>query len=188
MQQQDEEEEGPTLIGELAKKGIPAADIKKLEEAGFRTVEAVAFTPKKTLIDIKGLSEGKIDKIIIAAQSLIEMGFMTAKAFFEKRKDLVYLTTGSEGVDQLLKGGIETGAITELYGEYRTGKTQLCHQLCVTCQREAKDGGGSGMAMYIDCEGTFRPERIVPIAERYGLDAEQVLENIAFARAHSTDQ
>lgn len=44
------------------------------------------------------------------------------------------------------------------------------------------------MAMYIDCEGTFRPERIVPIAERYNLDPEQVLENIAFARAHSTDQ
>ena len=116
------------------------------------------------------------------------MGFMTAKTFFEKRKNLVYLTTGSQGVDQLLKGGIETGAITELYGEYRTGKTQLCHQLCVTCQQETKDGGGSGMAMYIDCEGTFRPERIVPIAERYGLDPEMVLENIAFARAHSTDQ
>ena len=43
------------------------------------------------------------------------------------------------------------------------------------------------MAMYIDTEGTFRPERLIPIAERYGLDQEQVLDNVAFARAHSTD-
>lgn len=88
----------------------------------------------------------------------------------------------------MLKGGIETGSITELYGEFRTGKTQLCHQLCVTCQLPIKDGGGQGMAMYIDCEGTFRPERLVQIAERYGLDSEQVLDNVAYARAHSTDQ
>lgn len=70
-----EEEEGPKPIDELQKKGIPAADIKKLIEAGFRTVESIAFTPKKTLICIKGLSEGKIDKIIEAANSLVDMGF-----------------------------------------------------------------------------------------------------------------
>jgi DNA repair protein RAD51 len=100
----------------------------------------------------------------------------------------VYLKTGSSAIDQLLAGGIETGSITEIYGEYRTGKTQLCHTLCVTCQLPIKEGGGAGMAMYIDTEGTFRPERLVKIAERYGLDTEQVLANVAFARAHSTDQ
>ena len=75
------------------------------------------------------MSEGKLDKIIKAAHDLLEaiMDFMTAKSFFEKRKNLVYLGTGSRAVDELLKGGVETGAITELYGEYRTGKTQLCH-------------------------------------------------------------
>ena len=123
-----------------------------------------------------------------AAHSMVDLGFQTAKAFFEKRSKLVYLTTGSNDLDQLLGGGLETGSITELYGEFRTGKTQLCHQLCVTCQLPYKDGGGQGMAMYIDCEGTFRPERLVPIAERYGLDKDQVLDNVAFARAHTTDQ
>jgi DNA repair protein RAD51 len=100
----------------------------------------------------------------------------------------VFLRTGCKGLDDLLKGGIETGSITELYGEFRTGKTQLCHTLCVTCQMPIKDGGGAGMAMYIDCEGTFRPERLIPIAERFGLDEQQVLDNVAFARAHNTDQ
>ena len=83
--------------------------------------------------------------------------------------------------------GIETGSITEIFGEFRTGKTQLCHTLCVTCQLPVKDGGGAGMAMYIDTEGTFRPERLIPIAQRYGLDEKQVLDNVAFARAHNVD-
>jgi DNA repair protein RAD51 len=51
-----------------------------------------------------------------------------------------------------------------------------------------KEGGGAGMAMYIDCEGTFRPERLVPIAERFGLDPARVLDNVAYARCHTTDQ
>ena len=87
MNGEAEEDEGPVPIDELAKKGIPAADVKKLVDAGFRTVEAMAFTPKKTLIHVKGLSEGKIDKIIEAAHSLVSMGFTTATAFFEKRKN-----------------------------------------------------------------------------------------------------
>lgn len=117
------------------------------------------------------------------------MGFQKASVFFEKRKDIKYIQTGSKALDALLGGqGIESGSITELFGEFRTGKTQLCHTLCVTCQLAVKDGGGAGMAMYIDTEGTFRPERLIPIAKRYGLDEQQVLDNVAFARAHNVDQ
>jgi len=88
----------------------------------------------------------------------------------------------------MLHGGIEAGSITEVFGEFRTGKTHLCHTLCVTCQLPKSMGGGQGKALYIDTEGTFRPELIVKIAERYGLDKEQVLENIAIARALSFEQ
>ena len=88
----------------------------------------------------------------------------------QQRQDLITLTTGSTALDELLKGGIETGSITELYGEFRTGKTQLCHQLCVTCQLPRSQGGGEGKALFIDTEGTFRPQRLVAIAERYGMD------------------
>ena len=62
-------------------------------------------------------------------------------------------------------GGMETGSVTEMYGEFRTGKTQLCHTLCVTCQLPLDQGGAEGKAMYIDTEGTFRPTRLVQIAE-----------------------
>jgi hypothetical protein len=67
-------------------------------------------------------------------------------------------------------GGIETGSLTEIFGEFRTGKTQLCHTLCVTCQLPLDQGGGEGKALYIDTEGTFRPQRLVTIAERFGLN------------------
>jgi len=128
-----EEEQGPTPIKKLEEKGISASDVKKLMEAGFHTVESVAFTPKKNLVIIKGLSEAKIEKILEACMKIVEMGFQTAGAFLEKRKDLVLLSTGSASLDTLLGGGIETGSITEIFGEFRTGKTQLCHTLCVTC-------------------------------------------------------
>jgi DNA repair protein RAD51 len=87
----------------------------------------------------------------------------------------------------LLAGGFETGSITELYGEFRTGKTQLCHTLCVTCQLPVDQGGGEGKALYIDTEGSFRPERLVAIAERFGVSPEDVLDNVAYARAFNSE-
>lgn len=86
------------------------------------------------------------------------------------------------------KGGIETGSLTEIFGEFRSGKTQLCHTLCVTCQLPLDQGGGEGKAMYIDTEGCFRPNRLVAIAERYGVSPEQVLENVVFAKANNSEQ
>lgn len=83
----------------------------------------MAFTPKKHLILVKGLSEAKVEKIIEACQKVISMGFMTASVYFERRKEMVYISTGSKSLDTLLAGGIETGSITEIFGEFRTGKT-----------------------------------------------------------------
>jgi len=78
-------------------------------------------------------------------------------------------------------------SITELFGEFRTGKTQLCHTLCVTCQLAVSSGGGEGKALYIDTEGTFRPERLGEIAVRYGLKPEDVLDNVSYAKAYNSD-
>ena len=76
------------------------------------------------------------------------------------------ITTGSKELDKLLNGGIETGSITELFGEFRTGKSQLCHTMAVTCQLPISLGGAEGKCLYIDTEGTFRPERLLAVAER----------------------
>ena len=97
-----DEIEGPTPIMNLQEQGIGATDIKKLEEAGYHTIEAVAFTPKKHLILVKGLSEAKVDKILEACQKAVNLGFMTASSYFERRKDLIYISTGSKALDTLL--------------------------------------------------------------------------------------
>lgn len=57
----------------------------------------------------------------------------------------------------------------------------------MTCQLKVEEGGGEGKALYIDTEGTFRPERLVAIAERYGLNPDEVLDNVAYARAYNSD-
>ncbi|XP_077321023.1 DNA repair protein RAD51 homolog 1 isoform X2 [Lithobates pipiens] len=165
----EEEAFGPQPISRLEQCGINANDVKKLEEAGFHTVEAVAYAPKKELLNIKGISEAKADKILAEAAKLVPMGFTTATEFHQRRSEIIQITTGSKELDKLLQGGIETGSITEMFGEFRTGKTQLCHTLAVTCQLPIDRGGGEGKAMYIDTEGTFRPERLLAVAERYAL-------------------
>jgi len=179
--------QGPIPISKLEGNGITTGDVKRLKESGFNTVESVAFATRRTLMALKGISENKADKIIEQAAKLVPMGFTTATAFNSARSDIITISTGSKNLDKLLDGGIETGSITELFGEFRTGKTQLCHQLCVTCQLPFDQGGGEGKALYIDTEGTFRPERCLAIAERYDLNGEDVLDNIAYARAYNSD-
>uniref|UniRef100_A0A3P8RP82 DNA repair protein RAD51 homolog n=1 Tax=Amphiprion percula TaxID=161767 RepID=A0A3P8RP82_AMPPE len=184
---EEEENFGPQPLCRLEQSGISASDIKKLEDAGFHTIEAVAYAPKKELLNIKGISEAKADKILTEAAKLVPMGFTTATEFHQRRAEIIQISTGSKELDKLLQGGIETGSITEMFGEFRTGKTQLCHTLAVTCQLPIDQGGGEGKAMYIDTEGTFRPERLLAVAERYGLVGSDVLDNVAYARAFNTD-
>lgn len=63
--EEESEDYGPSSIKKLEGQGITSGDIKKLEEAGYYTVEAVAFAPKKSLAQIKGISEAKVEKIIV---------------------------------------------------------------------------------------------------------------------------
>jgi DNA repair protein RAD51 len=81
-----------------------------------------------------GIGETKAERIFVEAQKLVPMGFCTATEFHAKRSEIIQIATGSKELDKLLQGGIETGSITEMFGEFRTGKTQLCHTMAVTCQ------------------------------------------------------
>eukprot|EP00002_Diphylleia_rotans_P038194 TRINITY_DN865_c0_g1_i1.p1 TRINITY_DN865_c0_g1~~TRINITY_DN865_c0_g1_i1.p1 ORF type:complete len:337 (-),score=71.08 TRINITY_DN865_c0_g1_i1:192-1202(-) len=185
--EEEEVESGPMPISRLEQCGISATDVKKLQEAGFHTVESVAYTTKKVLLNVKGVSEAKADKLLAEASKLVPMGFTTAAEYHRQRSEIIQITTGSKELDKLLGGGIETGSITEIFGEFRTGKTQICHTLCVTCQLPLDRGGGEGKALYVDTEGTFRPERLLSIAEKYELNGQDVLDNVAYARAYNSD-
>jgi DNA repair protein RAD51 len=183
----EDEAIGFNPIEELESAGISAVDVRKLKESGFHTVQAVAYAPMKALLAVKGVSEAKAEKIMDKAATLVPMNFVTGSEIAQQRQNLVHITTGSGELDKLLDGGFETGSLTEMFGEFRTGKTQLCHQLCVTAQLPHDQGGGQGKVIFIDTEGTFRPERIVAVCDRYGLDADMVLDNIAVARAMNSD-
>jgi len=99
---------------------------------------------------MKGFSEAKVDKIFKEAISLTQMGFKPASFMLEQQKELIKISSGSRNLDNILEGGVESGSITEIYGEYRCGKTQLCHTLAVTCQLPLLGGGGEGKCLYID--------------------------------------
>lgn len=177
-------------IEELENYGISKTDILKLKTSGYNTVQSIANSGLRQLTGVKGISDQKAQKLkdCIKANSLVEQGFKTATNRLEDMKDQIFLATGSSALDTLLNGGIETGSITELFGEFRTGKTQICHTLCVTVQRPLDQGGAEGKAIYVDTEGTFRPQNLLKIAERFQMNPEEVLENVICARAHNSEQ
>ncbi|KAM0674215.1 recombinase rad51 [Gurleya vavrai] len=185
--QNEDSRTGTIPIDDLRKEGIAQVDINKLLEAGYHTVESLAFAPKKQIMLIKGLSEAKADKLLKEAAKLVPMGFIPATIYHQKRENTVYISTGSSELDKLLNGGIECGSITEIFGEFRTGKSQICHTLAVTSQLPIENGGASGKCLFIDTEGTFRTERLVSIAARFNLDPETVLNNVSCARAYNSD-
>ncbi|MHA1616891.1 MAG: DNA repair and recombination protein RadA [Candidatus Njordarchaeales archaeon] len=167
--------------------GIGRSIAVKLIDAGYTSLKLIAVTSPRILAEEVGIGEKSAEKIVNAAREALKLEFQTALDFLKKRKNVKRITTGSRALDELLGGGVETQAITEFYGEYRTGKTQICHTLAVTVQLPEEEGGLGGRALYVDTEGTFRPERVVPIAKRFGLDPEEVLKNIIVARVFSTD-
>jgi len=167
--------------------GIGDATLKKLKDAGIISIRALAMTPKSTLTDDVGLGDKTADKAIKTAQDVEKMGFTPADVIWEKRRALNKLTSGSQSLDDLVGGGFEPGALTEIYGEYRTGKTQIAHQLCVNVQLTHEQGGLEGNALYIDSEGTFRPERIIQMAEAKNMDHSVVLRNTIIGRAYNSD-
>jgi DNA repair protein RadA len=167
--------------------GVGEATLKKLKEAGIISIRTLAVYPLTKLVEDASIGEKTALKIIRAAQDVEKMGFKSADLIWEKRRKLNHLSTSSQNLDDLLAGGIEPGSVTEVFGEYRTGKTQIAHQLCVNVQLPYKVGGLEGNALYIDTEGTFRPERIIQMATAMDLDYSQVLKNIVIGRAYNSD-
>ncbi|KAF9761325.1 Meiotic recombination protein DMC1/LIM15 like protein [Nosema granulosis] len=182
---QDEEE--LLSVDTLSSYGVGPQDISRLRQAGICTLKGVLMTPKKTLNKIKGLSDVKIDKMKEAVSKALKLDFMTAGAYAAKRSQVCKITTGGSDFDALIGGGIQTMSITEVFGEFRTGKTQLATTMCVTVQLPEEQGGCNGKAAFIDTEGTFRPERLKDIAVRYNLDPEETAENVIYARAYNSE-
>jgi len=166
--------------------GVGPATAQKLRELGFNTVESLATAAAREL-EAAGIGEKKALEIIRTARSSLSLSFIRADELLKLRQTVSRLTTGSKALDELLGGGLETQTITEFYGEYGTGKSQVCHQLCVNVQLPSEHGGLNSGVLYIDTENTFRTERIVQMAQNLGLDPESVMKNIVVAEAYTSD-
>lgn len=163
--------------------GVGAATAEKLEQAGYRDLMAIAVANIGELVETAGVSEAVARKMINAARDSMKMGFETGMDVLKKRELVSKITTGSNSFDAMMGGGFETGAITECFGEFGCGKTQIGHILAVNVLKEDSEA----YAVYIDTENTFRPERIQQLAEGVGIDPQDALNRIMVARAFNSD-
>jgi DNA repair protein RadA len=173
-------------------EGVGPTTAKKLKEAGIVSVMDLAVTSAEQLaVDINS-SKDSAAAFIMAAQKLLresnvlEKEFVTADFVLEKRKSMLRCSSGSKSLDELLLGGIETQAVTEFYGEFGSGKSQICHTLCAMAKQPISEGGLDGGVIYIDTEGTFRPERLNQIARARGFDPMLVLKNVAICKVYNS--
>jgi len=166
--------------------GVGSAIASKLRAAGYTTIEAVAVTPPIEIMEKTNLGFNTVLKIQESARKMISADFKTAQEYYERRRSMRRCTTGCKKLDEILGGGIETQALTELIGEYGSGKTQICLMLSVTAQLPHDKGGLEGKVAFIDTEGTFMPERIYQIASGMGLNPKEVASNIFVARAYNS--
>jgi len=167
--------------------GVGPATAEKLKEAGYTDMMALAVASPGDLAEVAEIGDAVAKKIIAAAREAADVGgFETGDVILERRKRVAKLTTGSKALDELLGGGLETQAITETYGEFGSGKSNLGHQLAVNATRPVDEGGLGSHTVWIDTEQTFRPERITQMAEAFELDVDKVLQMIHVARAFNS--
>lgn len=164
--------------------GVGPATAEKLSQNGFDTLMSIAVAPIGKIVDLTGLSEPKARTIIQAARDSLNVGFTKATDIHTKKTETVFkIPTGSEELDNLMKGGVESGLVTEAHGVGGCGKTQLAHQLCVNLQLLDE----TNKAIYIDSEGSFRTTRIVQMAEANKQNPQKVLENITYIQVFNSD-
>ncbi len=175
----------PLELGVLEKVGVTT--IKKLKAAGLVTLLQIAVTPPFEIIRLTGMGIETAQKVSSLAQKAIST-YKTARELYDERKEtLRKIKTGSEALDKLLQGGIETGVISELTGGYGVGKTQICFTVAVLVQQPEEEGGLNAKAIAIDTEGTFESIRVAQIAESREYDVQQTLQNILVTRAYNSD-
>ncbi|MEA2054109.1 MAG: DNA repair and recombination protein RadA [Candidatus Thermoplasmatota archaeon] len=168
--------------------GVGPTTAKKLEEAGYSNLMAIAVASPGELAGIADIGESTAAKIIQSAREKADVGgFETGDVILERMKERKRLTTGSKSFDELLGGGFESQAITELFGEFGSGKTQVAHQLCVNVQMPEDEGGLAAHTVFIDTENTFRPERIIQMASAYDMNPDEVLKKIHVATAYNSN-
>jgi len=167
--------------------GVGEKIAEKLKSIGYTDPMIIAVTSPSELASIAEIGEGQASKIIKSVKDMLDIGYETADKVLEKRISISKISTGSKNLDNLLGGGIETQAITESYGAFGSGKTQIGFQIATMVQLPKEKGGLEGRCLWVDTENTFRPERIVQIARGLGIEPGVALRNIHVGRAYNSE-
>lgn len=190
VEEEEKVKEKKEKVKEMAIEDLPGIGPKgaeKLRNAGYEDLMSIAASSSGEISAVCEIGSATAEKIIAAAREKLDMGFKGADEILKRRKIVGKIATGSKSLDELLGGGVETQAITEAHGAYGSGKSQIGFQLAVNVQLPKEKGGLNGRCIFIDTESTFRPERIMQMAEEKGLDPRKVLKNIFIAKAFNSD-
>ena len=143
---------------------LPPSIKSKIAEH-YSSLATLGRASPQELAEQIGISQRLAKNAVNLARKALDQGVpTTASDLLKQYRSKRRLTTGSQNLDEILGGGIPTGSITELVGEFATGKSQLAFQLCVNVQLPAEYGGLEGSAYFLDTEGTFSPKRVYEIA------------------------
>ncbi|RRJ28029.1 DNA repair and recombination protein RadA [Halocatena pleomorpha] len=141
--------------------GVGPATAEKLQDNGYDSFQGIAVASPAELSNTADVGESTAHDIIQAAREQADIGgFETGASVLQRRERIGKLETQVTEIDEMLGGGVETQSITEVYGEFGAGKSQVTHQLAVNVQLPPEVGGLGGSAIFVDSEDTFRPERI----------------------------
>lgn len=167
--------------------GVGAATAEKLRESGFNDLLSIAVASPSELVEVAGVGEAAARKMINMARDNLQMDFESGDELLKRAEKIERIKTGSAELDRLVGGGIETGTITECFGMYASGKSQIGYQLAINVQLPKEKGGLNAGVVFLDTESTFRVQRIKQIAETSGLDPNEVLKNIKTVRCFNSD-
>ena len=157
-------------IGDL--EGVGAVRKARLAAANINNPMDLMVRGPVEVAEITGLDRDAAEKLVQTAidflkeRGVMEKTFQSGRDKLKFRKEKIdknRITTGCKALDELLGGGYEPQSVTEFYGVYGSGKTQICHTAAVMAQLPREQGGLDGEVIWIDTEATFRPERIIDI-------------------------
>jgi len=185
----------PQAIADITIEDLPnikPISVSRLKRMGIESVLELATAIPQEIVGESGENLDTATALVIEARNalsnigLLSKEFCSASEIMNRRKQVMRCCTGSKTLDGLLGGGIETQALTEVAGEFGSGKSQLCHTLSVIGNMPKEKGGYGGNVIYIDTENTFRPERVHEIAEAYGVDPEKILSQIFVCKIYNS--
>ena len=174
-------------------EGVGAMTEKKLTEFGVSSIIDICIRGAAEVAEITGVAKSKADNWVFKSQKILEEAGLIRRTdmgtveLLEYQENYDTLPCKCDDIDKLISGGVKPEAIYEVYGEFGSGKTQFCNSLTVEAINAEKN------VIWIDCEDTFRPQRIIEIlkAREYVEDREealQYLERISYYYTPNTEQ